>query len=107
MPGEWTLNAQLVMKANVSVIAYPGFEAYDWDTNTVSAEHPHIIPGTCSQCGIRWGTNSASNNEFSGFEVSGGHSGIDIILIMLLLEIIIFIIPTIRAYSWQAPIMYW
>ncbi len=77
MPGEWTLNAQLVMKANVSVIAYPGFEAYDWNTNTVSAEHPHIIPGTCSQCGIRWGT-SASNNEFSGFEVSGGWSGIDI-----------------------------
>jgi hypothetical protein len=77
MPGEWTLNAQLVMKANVSVIAYPGFEAYDWDTNTISEEHPHIIPGTCAQCGIRWGT-TAHDNEFSGFEVSGGWSGIDI-----------------------------
>lgn len=77
MPGEWTLNAQLVMKANVSVIAYPGFEAYDWDTNTISEEHPHIIPGTCQYCGIRWNT-SASNNEFSGFEVSGGYSGLDI-----------------------------
>ena len=75
--GTWTLNSQLVMKRGVNVKAYPGMEAYDWDTDTINPSHPYIIPGTCLRCGIRWGQNQG-NNEFSGFEVAGGHSGIDI-----------------------------
>ncbi len=65
------------MKYGVSVKAYPGMEAYDWDTDTINPSHPYIIPGTCSHCGIRW-ERGQGNNEFSGFEVAGGYSGIDI-----------------------------
>ena len=75
--GTWTLNSQLVMKYGVSVKAYPGMEAYDWDTDTINPFHPYIIPGTCEHCGIRWGQDQG-NNEFSGFEVGGGWSGLDI-----------------------------
>ena len=75
--GTWILNSQLRMKKGVNVKAYPGMEAYDWETDTINPTHPYIIPGTCDHCGIRWGLNQG-NNEFSGFEVAGGHSGIDI-----------------------------
>jgi hypothetical protein len=75
--GTWVLNSQLVMKRGVSVKAYPGMEAYDWETDTINPSHPYIIPGTCDFCSIRWNTNQG-NNEFSGFEVAGGYSGIDI-----------------------------
>ena len=76
-PGTWTLNSALLMKRGVSVKAYEDMVAYDWDSDTVNPDHPYIIPGHCDECGIRWNTNQG-DNEFSGFEIAGGHSGLDI-----------------------------
>ena len=46
------------MKRGVNVKAYPGMEAYDWETDTINPSHPYIIPGTCDFCGIRWNMKS-------------------------------------------------
>ncbi|MGH7848797.1 MAG: right-handed parallel beta-helix repeat-containing protein [Thermodesulfobacteriota bacterium] len=75
--GTWVLNSQLKMKSGVNVKAYPGMEAYDWETDTINPVHPYIIPGTCKLCDIRWERNQG-NNELSGFEIASGYYGLDI-----------------------------
>ncbi len=61
--GVWNINAQLMGKKGVHVIASPN-------------NKPVIEPGYCQECSIR--TNPGQDDyEFSGFEVRNGYAGLD------------------------------
>jgi hypothetical protein len=61
--GLWIINAQLMGKMGVHVIAAPNSK-------------PIIEPGYCQNCSIRTNTSHVGY-EFSGFEVRNGYTGLD------------------------------